>query len=131
MKELKITLAILLIMTFGSVAMAESPASANFGILFYEGMTVRTVVPPAAMPKPGKDDFYIVMNGVEGQLGIAAVAPGDKDYHGGKWAFHSVMWMIKEPYLLTSETAVLDAADNLEVMITRMPQNDFKCPIQP
>jgi hypothetical protein len=119
-----------LIMGFGSVAMAKSPASANFGFLFYDGMTVRTVVPPAAMPKPGRDDFYAVMNGVEDQLGIAAVAPGDKDYHGGKWAFHSVMWN-EEPYLLTSEADVLDAASAGEVTIMRLPQNDFKCPIQP
>jgi hypothetical protein len=128
MKELKITLAILLILTFGSVAIAESPV--GFGFLFYDDMTVRTVVPPAAMPKPGKDDLYVVVDGHEDQLAIAAVAPGDRDYHGGKWAFHSVEWLVT-PYLLTSEADVMEAASLKDVTIERVPLNDFKCPIQP
>ena len=70
------------------------------------------------------------MDGAEDQLGIAAVAPGDQDYHGGKWAFHSVTWNV-EPYLLTSEAAVKDAEAADDVTITRVPENDFKCPIQP
>jgi hypothetical protein len=120
-------LAVVCLVIFSLPAAAQKP---GFGTLYYNDEIVRTVVPPAAMPKPGRDNFYVVMNGVEGQLGIAAVAPGDKDYHGGKWAFHSVVWA-GNPYLLTSEQDVLDAAGNGFVTITRMPQNDFKCPIQP
>ncbi len=116
------------------IAIFSLPAAAQrpgFGELYYEGEIVRTVVPPASMPKPGRDNFYVVMNGnVEGQLGIAAVAPGDKDYHGGKWAFHSVMWVYPDDaYLLTSEEDVLNAVP--DVIIMRVPLNDFKCPIQP
>jgi hypothetical protein len=84
------------------------------------------------MPFVGKDNLYVIQDGVEGQLAVAAVAPGDKDYHGGKWAFHSVVWnMDVDPYLLTSEAEVLDAALAGEVEITRIFENDFKCPIQP
>ena len=101
-----------------------------FGNLFYDGEVVRTVVPPAAVPQEGIDNFYVVTNEVEGQLGIAAVAPGDKNYHGGKWAFHSVTWNVA-PYLLTSAAAVEDAEDLGHVTVTRMEANDFKCPIQP
>jgi hypothetical protein len=105
---------------------------AGFGNLFYEDGTVRTVVPPAASPQEGVDDFYGVTNGLEGQLGVAAVAPGDQDYHGGKWAFHAVTWkMGVTPYLLTSAQAVLDAAEDGHVTIDRVPEMDFKCPIQP
>ena len=113
--------------------MATAPnlvAQAGFGNLYYEGMVVRTVVPPAAMPTEGRDDFYVVDMGAEGQLGIAAVAPGDQDYHGGKWAFHLVEWNV-EPYLLISEQEVLEAEAEGDVTITRIPENDFKCPIQP
>jgi len=46
---------------------------------------------------------------------IAAVAPGDTDYHGGKWAVHVVMLM-----------AYMDG----DVSITRVLEADFKCPIQ-
>ena len=100
------------------------------GLLYYDGSVVRTIVPPAAMTKPGTDDLYVVTNGVTGQFAVAAVAPGDRDYHGGKWAFHAVTW-ITDPYLLTSSTQVLAAEAAGHLTITRVPENDFKCPIQP
>jgi hypothetical protein len=56
-------------------------------------------------------------------------APGDKGYHGGDWAFYSVTWNVA-PYLLTSEAAVLAAEASGDVTVTRIPANDFKCPIQ-
>ena len=96
------------------------------GCCFYNGDEVRTVVPPAANPQEGIDNFY----GVPGQKGVVAVAPGDTNYHGGKWAFNSVTWNVA-PYLLTSEAAVMTAAGLGDVTITRVPANDFKCPIQP
>ena len=105
-------------------------AAPPFGLLYYETLIVRTVVPPAAMPQAGRDPLYMVVEGVDEQLGIAAVAPGDADYHGGHWAFHRVTWHVT-PYLLTSEAEVLAAAAAGEVTITREPGNDFKCPIQP
>lgn len=102
------------------------------GMLYYEGSTIRTVVPPAATPMEGVDDFYVVIDGVEGQLGITAVAPGDTDYHGGKWAFHFVSFQDGvEPYLLTSDDMVDEAEMAGEVVVTRVPEMDFKCPVQP
>jgi hypothetical protein len=58
------------------------------------------------------------------------VIPGDPGYHGGHWKFHAVTWNVV-PYLLTSEAAVHAAAAAGHVMVTRVPANDFKCPIQP
>jgi len=66
----------------------------------------------------------------EGQFPIAAVAPGDRNYHGGQWAVNLVDWN-EEPYLLTSEADVLAAEAAGDISITRMPDLDFKCPIQP
>lgn len=107
-------------------------AKAGKGNLFYDGGVVRTVVPPASMPHEGVDNFYVVSNPVEGQLGIAAVAPGDQDYHGGKWKFYEVTFdNPSDATLLTSEQAVLDAEEAGLVTITRIADNDFKCPIQP
>ncbi len=101
------------------------------GCCFYEGREVRTVVPPAASPRRGRDNFYGFPGGAaEGQKGVVAVAPGDTDYHGGQWAFHAVVWNVPA-YVLTSETAVLAARDAGHVTVTRVAQNDFKCPIQP
>ena len=119
-----------------SLVIFSLPVSAKksvvFGKLFYEGETVRTVVPPASMPFLGRDKLYAIEDGVEDQLAVAAVAPGDRDYHGGKWALYLVLWEDGvTPYLLTSEAAVLAAAEAGDVTIERMAGGDFKCPIQP
>ncbi len=107
-------------------------ATLGFGNLYYNGTIVRTVVPPAAFPNEGQDNFYKVTNGAAGQFGIAAVAPGSADYHGGQWkvftvTFHSGI----TPVLLTSEQAVLSAQNAGTVTVTRSPAADFLCPVQP
>ena len=108
-------------------ALAAKP---GFGQLYYDGGMIRTVIPPAASPHEGRDNLYVVQEGAQGQIPIAAVAPGDVDYHGGQWAFNFVTWNV-EPYLLTSEMDVTTAASDGDVTITRVPENDFKCPVQP
>jgi hypothetical protein len=78
----------------------------------------------------GLDPFFSVSNGVSGQLGIAGVAPGDGPYHGGRWAFNLVTFNPGvTPYLLTSDEAVMAAASAGDVTVTRMPANDFRCPV--
>ena len=100
--------------------------------LYYEGSTVRTLAPPAAAPMEGIDNLYVVTNGVDGQLAITAVAPGDTDYHGGKWAFYFVTFPNDVyPILLTSADMVAAARMDGKVVVTRVPEMDFKCPIQP
>lgn len=126
----KIWVLLLVLMTLVVATFPVAAAKPTFGELYHDGEVVRTVIPPAAFPNQGVDDLYVVMGGAQGQLGIAAVAPGEPDYHGGRWAFHSVTWNV-EPYLLTSEAAVLAAETAGDVTITRVPANDFLCPIQP
>jgi len=128
MKKIAIFTAALLTLVTAQALQAQP----DFGELYYDGGVVRTVIPPAAAPKQGRDPIYPITNGVDGQLPVAAVAPGDKDYHGGKWAVNLVMWnMGTEPYLLTSAQMVLDAEAWGYVTITRVRDADFKCPIQP
>lgn len=100
------------------------------GCCYYNGEVVRTVVPPASTPKPGRDAFYGIVEGVADQKGVVAVVPGSPGYHGGHWAFYEVTWNV-EPYLLTSEAAVLAAEAAGDVTITRIPEMDFRGPIQP
>jgi len=115
------------LLTFSATAVAKP----GFGALYYDGNVVGTVVPPAATPLEGIDPIYAVMGGVEGQLPVAGVGPGDKDYHGGKWAFYAVTWnMDAEPYLLTSGEEVLEAYMDGDLNLTRVIEMDFKCPIQ-
>ena len=99
--------------------------AAGFGELYYQGMVVGTVVPPASNPKEGRDNLYAV----PGQRAVIGVAPGDTDYQGGQWAFHSVVWNT-DPYLLTSEEEVMAAAMAGDITVTRVPSMDFKCPVQ-
>lgn len=110
-----------------AVADSTTPTGANFGRLFYDGNTVRTVATPTSMPGRGVDDIYPVAGGVPGQLSVTAVAPGD-NYHGGRWAVHLVTWN-RAPYLLTSDEAVLAAQAAGHITITRLPSADFVCPV--
>lgn len=110
------------------------PASAKTtkSLLYHDGDIVRTVVNPAPIPQGGTDPFYSVTNGVEGQLGIAGVAPGDGPYHGGSWAVNTVTFDEGvAPYLLTSDEAVFAAEAAGDLTVTRVPEADFRCPIQP
>jgi hypothetical protein len=106
-------------------------ATTGKGSLFHNGDVVGTVVVPAHVdPGSGNDPFYAVTNGASGQLGIAGVAPGDGPYHGGNWAFNAVTFRPGvSPYLLTSDEAVFAAASRGDVTVTRVPDNDFRCPV--
>jgi hypothetical protein len=99
---------------------------------FYNDQTVRTVVPPAAFPNTGLDNFYAFPSGgATGQEPVVAVAPGAVGYHGGHWKFFAATWNPgSTPTLLTSEAAVLAAQSAGLVTLTRVPANDFLCPIQ-
>jgi hypothetical protein len=106
-------------------------ATPGFGNLYYNGAMVRTVVPPAAFPNTGIDNFYKVTNGVTGQLGIASVAPGADGYHGGHWKVFTVTFNPDTtPVLLTSQGAVLAAESAGTVTVTRNASADFLCPVQ-
>jgi hypothetical protein len=106
-------------------------ASASKGFLFHDGDVVGTVINSGQIePGSGTDPFYAVTNGVEGQLGIAGVAPGDGPYHGGDWAFNAVTFKPGvTPYLLTSDEAVFAAEAAGDVTVTRLPDSDFRCPV--
>jgi hypothetical protein len=110
-----------------AIADSTTPSGANFGRLFYDGTTVRTVATPTSMPGRGVDDIYAVVGGAPGQLSVTAVAPGD-NYHGGRWAVHVVTWNTA-PYLLTSDEAVQAAQSAGSITITRVPAADFVCPV--
>ncbi|TDO36305.1 hypothetical protein EV643_12036 [Kribbella sp. VKM Ac-2527] len=121
---------ILVLLGLPATAQADRPPFVfPDGCCYLDGAVVRTVVPPAATPDDGRDNFYAVMGGVDAQKGVVAVGPGSAGYHGGDWKFFAVTWNVT-PYLLTSEAAVQAAAAAGHVTITRVAENDFKCPIQ-
>jgi hypothetical protein len=112
-------------------ALADSGnAAVGFGLLYHDGVVVRTVATPTSTPGEGVDAIFPVSNGVAGQLSVTSVAPGDADYHGGRWAVYVVTWNTA-PYLLTSDEAVAAAQTAGDVTVTRMPAADFVCPVTP
>ena len=121
-------------LALAAMVAASGPASAaaDKGLLFHDGDIVRTVVNAGRIPHQGTDPFYMVTNGVEGQLGIAGEAPGDQGYNGGSWAVNTVTFNEGvEPYLLTSDEAVMEAEAAGDVTVVRTPEADFRCPVQP
>jgi hypothetical protein len=116
-----------LLMAIG--AQSALGAEPGFGRLYLSGQIVGTVVPPAnVVPGSGLDPFYKVTNGVNGQLGIAGVGPGEPGYHGGDWEVFTVRFNVT-PYLLTSGSAVAAAAAKGDVTVTRQAAQDFRCPV--
>ena len=98
---------------------------------YLDGRILRTVVPPAPLPRQGRDPLYaFTSGGADGQLPVVSSGPGTGNYHGGAWAFHSVTWNVT-PYLITSDEQLFTAASAGDVTITRIPENDFRCPLQP
>jgi hypothetical protein len=119
------TLAIGLALFAAAPSTFAEPVGPPHECCYYNGEIFRTVAPPSAMPNEGRDTLY----SIPGQLGVTAVAPGTKGYHGGAWAVHEVTWNVT-PYLLTSEAEVLVAAEAGDITITRVPEADFRCPLQ-
>jgi len=132
MKTLTMTIFSALVIALVLPVASAFAATPGFGNLYYNGTVVRTVVPPAAFPNEGRDNFYKVTNGAAGQLGIVAVAPGSSGYHGGHWKVFTVTFNSEiTPVLLTSEEAVLSAQNAGMVTVTRNAAADFLCPVQP
>jgi hypothetical protein len=119
------------------LALGASPATAGGppGDGFYvDGVVYRTVAAPndlsgTGAPASSFDNLYAV----EGQdLAVAAAAPGDTDYNGGRWMRFPVTWNVT-PYEdpLTSEEEILAAAVVGDVTIADQPDAQFTCPVIP
>gem|GEM_PF-941500 len=100
-------------------------------MLYLDGQMVRTLALPSPLPNGGRDPIYVVTNGVDDQLGIAAVGPGYAGYHGGAWAVYQVTFNDGvTPYLLTSDEDVFDALYAGDATFARAPHLDNRCPVQ-
>lgn len=117
------TLALALLASLAGGALGGQPVKTT---IWLDGVQVRTILPPAAAPQEGTDPFYMV----PGTGGVAAVGPGSAGYHGGHWQVFLVSWNV-DPYPLTSVGAILDAESAGDIDISRAPDLDFLCPIQP
>ena len=122
-----VALAASILAALGGSAVAAPPACPSTsghpceGLIYLNGALVRTILPPAATPQEGSDNFYMVA----GVGGVAVVGPGRPGLP--RRALEGVRGHGPNAGL-TSEAAILAAAG---VTITRRPDLDFLCPIQP
>jgi len=116
-------LASTLLASIAGGALAGQPVKTT---IWLDGVQVRTILPPAALPNEGTDPFYMV----PGTGGVAAVGPGSAGYHGGHWKVYVVSWNVAQ-HLLTSVAAIAAAETVGDITITRAADLDFLCPIQP
>lgn len=129
---LYLILAALLLAIFAApVAARANPQP--FGMVFAGGETYRTFGVPANVPPgTGNDNIAAFTNGVEGQLSVSEVAPGEPGYNGGRWAVHSATWATGATRVLVTDYAtLLELVEEGDIVLTRMPGADFRCPLLP
>jgi hypothetical protein len=117
-----------------SLALVAGPANAGLGpphLGFYvDGVAYRTIGTPTDLSGTGAPaSSFDTLYAIAGQeLAVAAAAPGDTDYNGGRWMRFPVSWNTT-PYPLTSEEQVLEAARLGDVTIATEPDMLFVCPV--
>jgi hypothetical protein len=117
------------LLTAAPVSAAVGPPHLGF---YVDGTTYQTVGTPTDLSGTGAPaDSFDTLYAIEGQeLAVAGAAPGDADYNGGRWMRFPLTWNT-DPYLLTSEEQVLEAARVGDVTIAAQPDLLFVCPVIP
>ena len=107
-------------------AHAAKPASST---IWLNGVEVHTIAPPAHVAAgSGTDTLYVIPN----QSAVAVAGPGSPNYHGGRWAVFAVAWNPgSTPVPLTSAEMVQNELAAGHITITRQPEQDNRCPLQP
>jgi hypothetical protein len=123
--------ALLLAILAAPVAARATPQP--FGMVYAGGETYRTFGVPANVPAgTGNDNIAAFTNGVAGQAAVSEVAPGTPGYDGGRWAVWEATWTVTPPDdPVTDFATVLQLAADGDIILTRMPDADFRCPLLP
>jgi hypothetical protein len=107
--------------TTGAWAGAGPPA----GMIYAHDVLYRTVGTPTNLPNHGKfDTIYLLGNGL---ASVSEVAPGDKDFNGGRWEVHPVTFF-GAPTQYTNAEEVLAAEANGDIEIGDVVKR-FVCPL--
>jgi hypothetical protein len=98
MKSKTIIMVILFILT---VVLVSTPGYSERAMrvadaLWANGSTYDTILTPTSFKAPPMHSTDILwdfsMSGLQGQRGVAASAPGDRDYNGGRWSVKKVIF---------------------------------------
>lgn len=121
-----------LTLTLASAALAASgPPTTGF---YADGVLYRTVGTPTDFSSTGApassfEPIYVLGGDL---VNVAAAAPGQPGFRGGRWMVLPVTWSVGvTPYQLTSGAEVLQAAQSGALTISTVPAREFECPVIP
>jgi hypothetical protein len=117
----------------GSVAATSVFAGGPPHVGFYaDGVLYRTIGTPTdfsgtGAPASSFEPIYVLGGSL---TNVAAAAPGDPGFRGGRWMVLPVTWNVA-PVQLTSGDQVLAAAAAGDLTIASAPVAEFECPVIP
>jgi len=113
-----------------ALSVAVPVGAKEFGTIYVDGDPYRTFGNPARVdPGTGTDPIISFTNFDQG--GVALFGPGSGS-HGGRWAVTMATWNDPtDAHLVTSYAEALALEDAGEIILTRAPDADFRCPILP
>lgn len=120
-------LGLLLSVSSGAAFAAAGPPSIGF---YADGTLYRTLDTPTDFTNTGApassfETIYVLGDGL---MNVAAAAPGDPGFRGGRWMVLPVTWNVT-PVQLTSGQQVLAYAAAGELTIASTPVKEFECPV--
>jgi len=121
-------LGLLFTIAAGSV-LAGGPPALSF---YADGVQYRTVGTPTDFTTTGApaSSFEAIYALGDGLANVAAAAPGDPGFRGGRWMVLPVAWTVT-PVQLTSGAQVLAYAADGWITIASSPVKEFECPVIP
>ena len=113
-------------------AVAAPVGAKTFGAVYVNDMVYRVFGNSANVPDgTGTDPFAKFTNSTNAaQNGVAELAPGTGDSHGGRWAVYRATWTTGDPAtLVTSWAALQQYVAGGQLSLVRDPAADFRCPV--
>jgi hypothetical protein len=136
-------LALLLALAGVATAAAQGAGGVGGPAFYVDGVRYRTVGTPTDLsqtraPAQAFDTLYDL--GGAQPLNVAAAAPGDRDYHGGRWMVHQIVFSnyagaLGDPAVDANNNDVLDSDAEVLAAIARGYATDagvvrqFVCPV--
>jgi hypothetical protein len=122
-------LGLALSLTAGTAAAGGGPPQLSF---YADGVRYRTVGTPTDFSTTGAPDasfepIYVLGGDL---VNVAAAAPGDPGFRGGRWMVLPVTWHVP-PVQLTSGAQVEAYAMAGSISIATTPVREFECPVIP
>jgi hypothetical protein len=113
------------VLTAGSSAPA-TPLGPPGGRIYAHDHLYRTIGTPTDLPPVGKFDTIYALGGT--LFNVAEVAPGDRDFNGGRWEVRPIVWTGTSPTQFTNAEQILAAVAAGQIQIGDVIQR-FECPL--